>query len=151
MNLITGDERKSDDPKLNALIKFYAAFNGADLILMKDNWAQDAEIVMSNPLGGIKRGWDEIGSVYDNIFNGEAKVYVEFYDFRINSTEQMFTVVGRERGSFKVAEIKINLAIRTSRVYQNINGKWKQIHHHGSIDNPELLQKYQAAVSKPNK
>ena len=146
MNLITGDERDSDDPMLNALINFYKAFNSGDFLLMKDNWAQETKRVMCNALGGFKNGWDEIGSVYSTIFNGPAKVYVEFHDFRLFSSEQMFTIVGKERGSFKVADIKINLAIRTSRTYRNIYGEWKQIHHHGSIDNPELLQKYQTAV-----
>jgi hypothetical protein len=37
-------------------------------------------------------------------------------------------------------------------IQQSITGKeqhgyWKQIHHHGSIDSPELLTVYQQAVS----
>lgn len=43
------------------------------------NWDQTPEIAMDNPLGGIKRGWDEIRAVYDRIFNGPAKVYLERY------------------------------------------------------------------------
>jgi len=27
-----------------------------------------------------------------------------------------------------------------------IDGKWKQVHHHGSIDDPRLLAQYQSAV-----
>lgn len=151
MNLITGDEQKTADPRMNAVIDFYKAFNGREMLLMEQNWSRGDDILMSNPLGGVKKGWGEIGSVYNNIFNGQATVYVEFYDFTIISTEQMFTIVGRERGSFNTADMSIELAIRTSRIFNNINGVWKQTHHHGSIDNPELLQKYQTAVLKPNK
>ena len=58
----------------------------------------------------------------------------------------MFFVVGRERGEFCLGETRVELAIRTSRIYQLIDGAWKQVHHHGSIDNPDLLAEYQSAV-----
>jgi len=41
---------------------------------------------------------------------------------------------------------RMNLAIRTSRIYRMSNGKWRQIHHHGSIENPKLLAIYQETV-----
>lgn len=150
MHVITGNEKQTADPRLNAVIDFYRAFNSGDLALMQRNWAADPDILMANPLGGMKRGWDEIGAVYDRIFNGPAKVYVEFYDFILRPGGEMFTVIGRELGSFKIAEVAIDLAIRTSRVFQHINGNWRQVHHHGSMDSPELLRQYQAAVLKPN-
>ena len=40
-----------------------------------------AEIVMDNPLGGIKRGWHEVRSVYERLFSGPARVLVEFHDY----------------------------------------------------------------------
>ena len=101
---------------------------------------------MSNPLGGVKRGWREIEEVYKRIFNGPAQVYVEYYDYSIYQTEMMFCAVGKERGYFKRGDIEIDLAIRTSRTYILIDGHWRQLHHHGSIDNPELLASYQTAV-----
>jgi phage gp16-like protein len=58
----------------------------------------------------------------------------------------MFYAVGRERGYFRLGEEEINLAIRTSRIFKKINDSWKQFHHHGSIEDPQLLSKYQAAV-----
>jgi len=38
------------------------------------------------------------------------------------------------------------LAIRTSRIIKNIAGHWRQVHHHGSIDDPQLLANYQSLV-----
>ncbi len=145
---ITGsecEEIKTLEP-LAALIEFYRAFNSGDLELMSKNWEQSEEASMSNPLGGIKRGWDSIKEVYSNIFHGNAKVYVEYYDYSIHHTELMFCAVGHERGFFETGEYKIDLAIRTSRIYRMNNGRWHQIHHHGSIDNPKLLAAYQEAV-----
>ena len=72
--------------------------------------------------------------------------YVEFYDFTMHSTGNMFLVTGREKGFFEKGNTKIDLAIRTSRVFIKKDDEWKQIQHHGSIDNPDLLRKYQNEI-----
>jgi len=147
---ITGLENSKHIQNLEilALVKFYKAFNGRDLNLMQQVWLNSSEVSMNNPLGGIMRSWNEIEGVYDNIFNGQAEVYVEFYNFTIHKTENMFFATGRERGYFKTEEKEIKLAIRTSRIFIKVNKEWKQIQHHGSIDNPELLKTYQELVRK---
>ncbi len=144
---ITGreDKRKLSGP-VRALVEFYGAFNSRDLEKISDTWAQSDEIAMDNPLGGIKRGWAEIQPVYERIFSGPAEVYVEYFDYTIHETSEMFYVVGREHGYFRLGGEEITLAIRTSRIFKKIDGRWKQVHHHGSIDNPELLARYQSAV-----
>jgi len=141
---ITGQEKILDFASpFGALTNFYAAFNGQNSGLMKSNWLQTEEASMSNPLGGIKRGWQEIESVYKKIFDGPATVYVEFYDYIIHATDSMFVAVGRERGSLDINNKTIDLSIRTSRIYTLHEAEWKQIHHHGSMDNPKLLAQYQ--------
>ena len=102
---------------------------------------------MSNPLGNLVRGWEQIGEVYDRIFNGSAEVYVEYYDITIHQTGDMFCSVGRERGYFKTDSKVIELDIRTSRIYCLENNHWKQLHHHGSICDPSLLADYQSVVN----
>ena len=129
-----------------ALVQFYKAFNGGDFELMCRNWLQSPEIAMDNPLGGIKRGWEEIRAVYERIFQGPAKVYVEFFDYTIHLTNDIFYAVGRERGALRTGEQELSLAIRTSRIFKRVGDSWKQVHHHGSIENPELLRKYQELV-----
>jgi len=144
---ITGDENKQKLSKpVKALSDFYEAFNLRDLAKMAKIWAQTGDVSMDNPLGGIMRGWEEIKSVYERIFTGKAKVYVEFYDYTIHQHEEMFFVVGRERGEFRIGDIVIDLSIRTSRIFQLFDGEWRQVHHHGSIEDPELLARYQQAV-----
>jgi hypothetical protein len=129
-----------------ALADFYAAFNNRDFDRMQANWLQSEQASMSNPLGGIKRGWREISGVYEKIFNGSATVYVEFYDYSIHATESMFAAVGREQGMLEIGGRRIELAIRTSRIYVLQAREWKQLHHHGSMDNPQLLATYQSAL-----
>jgi ketosteroid isomerase-like protein len=146
-DVISGAEDRSRLPEpLAALSAFYAAFNGRDLEAMSRNWAQADEAAMDNPLGGIKRGWEEIRAVYERIFQGPARVYVEFYDYTLHAHGEVFYVVGRERGELATRRTTVALAIRTSRIYRRIDGEWRQTHHHGSIDDPELLARYQAAV-----
>ncbi len=144
---ITGSERREaiDSPHV-ALVDFYRAFNGRDAGLMERNWSATEEASMSNPLGGIRRGWSEIKPVYERIFHGEARVYVEFYDYTIHHHGEMFCAVGRERGWMERGAERIDLAIRTTRIYRREDGDWRQLHHHGSIENPALLGHYQAAV-----
>ena len=144
---ITGNEdEKGLTGHMSALVEFYNAFNSRDIDKMSKNWAQTDEIAMDNPLGGIKRGWSEIRAVYERIFNVLAKVYVEFYDYTIHETEAMFYAVGRERGEFHIGGNIVKLAIRTTRIFKLIDGQWRQVHHHGSIDDPTLLAHYQTVV-----
>jgi ketosteroid isomerase-like protein len=144
---ITGREDQGDlSSPFQALVQFYRAFNTRNIAIMIENWAQSDDIAMDNPLGGIKRGWSEIGPVYETIFTGPAEVVVEFYDYTIHATSDMFYAVGRERGHFRLGSNEVSLDIRTTRIFKRIDGTWKQVHHHGSIDDAALLAKYQSAV-----
>lgn len=144
---ITGSEATENGAQpFNALVEFYRAFNGRDLKRMSANWANSDEVSMSNPLGGVRRGWESIQEVYKKIFTGPAEVYVEYYDYTIHHAGIMFCAVGRERGYFRLGDKQVDLAIRTTRFYRMDAGSWRQLHHHGSIDAPELLAEYQSAV-----
>ena len=144
---ITGNEDKQTlSAPIRAVSEFYEAFNHRDLVKLADNWAQTDQIAMDNPVGGIKRGWSEIQAVYERIFSGQGKVYVEFHDYTVHQSGDIFYVVGRERGEYRLGVTVIELAIRTTRIFQFIDGRWRQVHHHGSMEDPELLARYQQAV-----
>ena len=74
-----GDQRDS----LRALAQFYQALNSRDLELMQQNWANSAEAAMDNPLGGIKRGWNEIRTTYERLFASKGAYQFEFYDYTL--------------------------------------------------------------------
>jgi ketosteroid isomerase-like protein len=144
---ITGREAPGDpsDP-VQALAQFYRAFNNRDLALMAQNWDDTEEVAMDNPLGGIKRGWPEIRSVYERIFRGAGRVQVEFHDYTVHVGGDLFYAIGRERGTFVSPAVTLKLAIRTSRIFRRVDGRWRQVHHHGSIEDADLLRAYQEAV-----
>lgn len=146
---ITGDEDLgSGSETRQALARFYRAFNQRDLELMADNWDQTADAAMSNPLGGIMRGWPAIRAVYERIFSSPAAVRVAFTDYSIHVVGDVFYAVGRERGTFARLGTTLGLRIRTSRIFRrDPEGRWRQTHHHGSFDDPELLAAYQRAVA----
>lgn len=144
---ITGDEDLGDRSRpRQALAEFYKAFNTRDLALMAENWDHSDEAVMDNPVGGITRGWANIRAVYERIFGSPARVRVEFYDYTVHLGDSVFYAVGRERGRFETARSALDLAIRTTRIFRRIGGRWRQVHHHGSMDDPTLLEAYQRAV-----
>ena len=144
---VTGRERKEElSAQMRALSELYQALNSRNMDLMARNWAQTDDAVMDNPVGGIKRGWDQIKAEYAQIFSRPEPFWFEFYDYSYHGAGEIFYVVGRERGEYRASGGVLRMSIRTSRVFRLIEGKWRQVHHHGSIDDPELLARYQRAV-----
>ena len=144
---ITGSEELGDRREpAQALAEFYRAFNTRDLALMAENWDPSDQAAMDNPLGGITRGWRDIRAVYERIFGSSARVQVEFHDYTLHVGEPVFYAVGRERGRFQGPGGALDLAIRTTRIFRRSGARWRQVHHHGSIDDPALLAAYQRAV-----
>jgi hypothetical protein len=131
---------------LEALAEFYCALNTRDMALMETQWNASPEAEMDNPLGGIRRGWNEIRTGYEKLFASPGEYCFEFWDYTLHRHSEVFWVVGRERGSVQTAGGRFDVAIRTSRVFRWDGKRWHQAHHHGSIESPEMLAAYQAAV-----
>ncbi|WP_197094648.1 YybH family protein [Microvirga massiliensis] len=144
---ITGNEELGDlSQPQQALAQFYRAFNTRDLKMMDDNFARSDEVAIDNPLGGIRRGADEPHKMYEGVFKSPADVHVEFWDYTIHQVGNAFWAVGRERGTYRDGDAVKDLNIRTTRIFELIDGRWRQMHHHGSIEDAKLLGDYQGAV-----
>jgi hypothetical protein len=149
-NKIEDTKLKSFEGALACLETFYYSFNNKDLNTFKKIWYKNNLIQLNNPLGGIVRGIEPITNIYDKIFNGKASIWVEFTDIVCYQTPEMIVFAGVEIGESKTKDETINLKIRTTRIfgYSEDDKSWFQLHHHGSIDNAKLLDKYQKAVRK---
>lgn len=144
---VTGREQLADPAQPQyALAEFYRALNGRDLSLMEQNWESSSEAAMDNPLGGIKRGWREIRQTYEALFNASWAYSFEFWDYTRHRSTDVFWVVGRERGRLSKEGEALDLAIRTTRLFRWSGGRWRQVHHHGSIEDPQMLARYLSAV-----
>lgn len=127
---------------------FYYAFNHRDMSVFGKVWADHVLIQLNNPLGGILRGYESIAALYQRIFTGSAAVWVELGDIVEFQTGDMVVFAGRESGEFLKGAMSLSLSIRTSRIIQWFGPEigWRQTHHHGSIDDPQLLAEYQHAA-----
>ena len=144
---ITGNEELGDiSQPQQALAQFYRAFNSRDLKMLDDNFAASDDVAIDNPLGGIRRGAGEPHKMYEGVFKSPANVHVVFWDYTIHRVGDVFWAVGRERGTYVDGGTEKDLNVRTSRVFQLIDGRWRQIHHHGSIEDAKVLAEYQSAV-----
>lgn len=97
------------------------------------------------------RGADPIGALYGRIFEGPVYVRVELSDIVAYLSSEMAVFAGRERGTYERDGRVYPLDIRTSRnfLYAPAYGGWRQIHHHGWIDDPETLLHYQQTIVGP--
>ena len=144
---ITGDEDLGDlSQPQQALAQFYRGFNTRDLKMIDENFARSDEVAIDNPLGGIRRGADQPHVMYEGVFKSPADVHVVFWDYTIHRAGDVFWAVGRERGTYREGDVVKDLNIRTTRIYQLIDGRWRQMHHHGSIEDSKLLSDYQNAI-----
>lgn len=145
--VITGDETPAGDGSaLDALIAFYRAFNAGDIDALSQNWMADDAPSMNNPIGGIRRGWPSIREGYARLFGGPASVRVEFFDFASIGGDDWHLFAGRERGVCATPSTRLSLRIRTTRWFVRDEGAWRQLHHHGSIEEPSLLADYQRTI-----
>lgn len=153
LDMINGEQTvDGESAAIKALAEFYAGFNQRDVNRSMQSWARQDDVIMCNPIGGIRKGWEVIADAYQRIMQGDTQVYVEFYDYQISEGFDMFYAVGRERGYAKFhdqgGEQCLELAIRTSRVFRKYDDRWRQVHHHGSIDAPMLLNEYQSIINR---
>jgi SnoaL-like domain len=87
---VTGREPWSDlTQPLAALAQFYRALNTRDLALLQENWEESPEAAMDNPLGGTRRGWAEIRTVYERLFRSAATFRFEFWDYTLYETAEV--------------------------------------------------------------
>jgi hypothetical protein len=150
-NQIEQSKEKGFRGVVACLETFYYSFNNRDLKTFKKIWLNDKLIQLNNPLGGIIRGINPITVLYNRIFSGKARVWVEFSDIVCYPSDNMVVFAGRETGEFTTEDGQtIALQIRTTRFfsYSNKDNQWFQVHHHGSIDDAGLLERYQKAVKK---
>ncbi|GAA1578620.1 MULTISPECIES: YybH family protein [Kribbella] len=127
---------------LAALETFYYALNSKDLETLAAGWVDDPLVQLNNPVGGILRGRDAVRELYERVFAGVLDVQVTFGDAATYWLGDSVIFAGRETGTYLGNR---PLHIRTTRVF-TYDGVWRQLHHHGSIDDPDLLAAYQRAV-----
>jgi SnoaL-like domain len=132
-----------------ALESVYYALNRRNLAVLRRVWSNHPLAQLDNPVGGVLRGGDQIARLYQLIFTGPAQVTVTFGDIVEYPGKRHALFAGREVGVYGLGGgPSVPLAIRTSRYfrYDEEAGRWTQVHHHGSIDDPDALHAYRDAL-----
>jgi hypothetical protein len=76
-----------------------------------------------------------------------VKVQVTFGDVIAYLGDRHAVFTGREIDSYTTADgTDAALEIRTNRYSRYEEDRWRQYHHHGSIDDPDALRAYQRAI-----
>jgi hypothetical protein len=146
---ITGKEPNIDPTEPSgALADFYRAFNSRNVQLMELNWSDCDHVSMHIPLAGTQNGWTRISRIYRELFRGSNVVTLELHDYSIHEVGETFLAIGRERGCFMNDAIVLDLTIRSSRWFRRIYGRWRQCHHHGSIDDADLLARLRGVLGR---
>jgi ketosteroid isomerase-like protein len=137
----------TDAGALAALESFYYALNSRDIDALRADWTSGPLAQLNNPVGGILRGGEAIADLYAKIFDGTANVQVTFNDVIAYTDAAHAVFAGRETGTYDDADgTPIPLEIRTTRYFRFDDGRWRQFHHHGSIDDPDALRAYQQRI-----
>jgi ketosteroid isomerase-like protein len=132
---------------LEALQEHYYAVNHRDAGVMARSWLDSSDVSCLEPLADIRRGWPAVADASRAMIGRATRVHLEFHDVTIHEVGDVFWAVGQERGWFKTGETRFDLAIRRTRIFRHVDGRWRQVHDHGSIGIPELLARYQAALA----
>jgi ketosteroid isomerase-like protein len=134
-----------------ALETFYCAFNSRDVQLLTAVWLDHPLVQMDDPAGGLLRGRDAIAALYSTFFTVPGRGWVELEEVLEVWTPANVVFAGRERGEYVTASEIVPLAIRTTRcfAYVGTSGGWRLVHHHGSLDDPDLLARYRIATGAP--
>ncbi|MCO5974520.1 YybH family protein [Actinoallomurus soli] len=131
-----------------ALESFYYALNNRDAQALREDWSDHPLAQLNNPLGGVLRGGDAVAGLYEKIFTGPVRVEVTFGDVVEYVGADHAVFAGREVGTYTGPDgVPVPLRIRTTRYFRYEDGRWRQFHHHGSIDDAEALAAYQRAVT----
>lgn len=132
---------------LAALESFYYSLNSRDAGALAQVWNDNDLVQLNNPLGGILRGRSAIVELYQRVFDSSAELAVTFGDIVEYLGPNHAVFAGRETGTFTAPDgTRVPLSIRTTRYFGHLDGRWGQLHHHGSIDDADALRAYQRAV-----
>jgi ketosteroid isomerase-like protein len=147
VNRLAGAADQSARGARAALESFYYGWHHRDADVLRAVWSDDPLAQLDNPVGGILRGGDAIAGLYQKALASPADLRVTFGDVVAYLGKGDAVFAGRETGSFTTPDgTTVPVEIRTTRYFRYADGRWRQYHHHGSIDDPGALRAYQQAI-----
>ncbi|HWG59502.1 MAG TPA: nuclear transport factor 2 family protein [Candidatus Acidoferrales bacterium] len=134
---------------LEALNEFYGALNHRDLQKTAATWATTGDATVAGPSGDVERGWPAIEEQYRHLFSGPVKARVELSDYSIHEQGDVFYMTGYEKGEIAKDGQAAPFRFRTTRIFVKSDGRWKQVHYHGSFGDPKMFAEVMKMIGPP--
>jgi len=119
---------------LEANDRFYQAFNGCDLDLMRKVWLEDMSVQCLHPGWHVLLGFASIIKSWRDIFENGENLDIKLSDVDVIASEDLAWVSCRENlFSIHMSGVKASKTFATN-VFKRVNGEWKMILHHASSE-----------------
>ena len=113
---------------------FYEAFSQRDMVKMEQVWSHEPYVRTIGPSGrGILSGWDAVKENWSGVFETFNPITIAMENADIRVGPQVAWVVGQEifEGVME-GDKKISTTVFATNVFENVNGQWLMVHHHGT-------------------
>jgi ketosteroid isomerase-like protein len=113
---------------------FYRAIERADLKAMGALWLRDERVKCVHPGWGLLRGFEEVMSSWEAIFQSPERLQFEVSDLEIEIAGDTARATNVERISGTARETgqqRSSEAVATN-VYERVDGVWRMTLHHAS-------------------
>ncbi len=120
------------DEALKANEKFYKAFNGRDLDLMKNVWHQDEAVACIHPGWEVLRGFDSIMKSWANIFLGSENLEIRLSEIELTLYPDVIWVSCQENlFAMSMSGVQVS-KVHATNLFKRARGGWKMVLHHAS-------------------
>jgi ketosteroid isomerase-like protein len=123
------DERRE---VLAANEAFYRAFEKKDIEAISTVWSQGTGSFCIHPGSKALRGWKEIRSSWEKIFNNTRYIEIETEIIATEIRNNLAYVIVIENLLQIISGRRIQAQSMATNIFEQMAGKWYLVHHHGS-------------------
>ena len=117
---------------LGANQAFYRAFEKKDIFAMSMVWSQGTGSFCIHPGRKALRGWKEICSSWETIFNNTKYIEIETEIIATEIRDHLAYIIVVENLLQVINGRKIQAQSMATNIFEQMAGKWYLVHHHGS-------------------
>lgn len=118
--------------------RFYEALNrtlGGDAQPMQDVWSHGPDVTQMGPFGGLRTGWEEVRSEFEEVAKVSESGHVEAKGLIVRVEGNMAYTLCTEEGETEVrGGKKAAFNQRATSIYRrDESGRWLLAHHHTDV------------------
>jgi ketosteroid isomerase-like protein len=114
-----------------ANLEFYRAFESLDINEMEKVWLKESYVRCIHPGSALLTGWDNVITSWRNIFQNTKEMHFRLTEVTVHVRGPLAWLTLYENITSRIGEDNAEGVILTTNVFENRDGKWWIIHHHG--------------------